>query len=69
MDPLLVLGASLVTVAFVVWVVSAQSKPGRLYYESPSPRRAAEAAVSQESGGAKWAPAPPPLAASSRARN
>jgi hypothetical protein len=67
MDPLLVLGASLIAVAFVVWVVSAQSRPGRLYYEAPSPRRAAEAAASQESRDAKWPPAPPPL--SSPARN
>jgi len=67
MDPLLVLGASLVAVAFVVWVVSAQSRPGRLYYEAPSPRRAA--AASEDNGGRSWSPPPPRLAASSAERN
>ena len=64
MSPVLALGATLVTAAFVAWIVTAQSQQGRLFYEEPPARREAGLAGKDANSGASW-PASSPRTATS----
>jgi hypothetical protein len=69
MSPVLALGATLVTAAFVAWIVTAQSQQGRLYYEAPAASRTADLTARDASGGAGWSAPPPRPAVSSAEGN
>jgi hypothetical protein len=58
MNPVLVLSTTLVAVAFVAWIVSAQSRQARLYYEGPSAGRTGGLTANTTSGKslASWPP-------------
>jgi hypothetical protein len=69
MSPVLALGATLVTAAFVAWIVTAQSQQGRLYYEEPAARRTAGLTANGAIGGASWSASSPRAAVSSPGGN